>query len=967
MKNIVLLKLSFHLFLCYFFYSQNGRSQIPELNCLYVDREHPAASDSNPGTINLPWRTISYAFQTATAGDSVIIREGIYQEYLETSTDGNTVSGPIVFSSFPGESVIIDGTESTSSTGIRILHDYIRLYGLIIRNWASTGIWVQNSAFFEIHGCEVYEVYYGIGISGNSHDFLLKNNELHHFSLYGVDASPMGQDYCHSGHFVNCISHTGRDPDQNVDGFALGHGLQYGFTFENCLAYNVYDGFDISASSTTLKNCESHHCGNTCYKLWAHKVELVNCIGYQGDISVVQLGWIGAPTKTTLRNCTFFDAGVYTIWQANSSDTLVIYNSIISGGDNIGLCFENPSSANYYGNNNLFQNNNPDRAINVGWVEQFSISDINQGLWSSYSGQDSQSIAVFSPTDIFVNPDKPDLHPKQQGAAFDNGNPDWAPGFDFHGFSRPIGAFPDIGAFESQLFIWTGTVSDDWESAGNWECNAVPTALSNVLVQESVNDPVLSGEKTVANVVVDPAGVLTIAEQGRLEVSASLTNRSGVNGLFLKSSQSGTGALLHHSSNVPATVERYIPAADWNQWDDGWHLISSPVSNQVIIPEFVTGFTPGGEDFYQWNEPDNTWINIKNDGGNGWTPGFEDSFQIGKGYLIATQSNQTKQFSGLLNYSDIFVDNLTFTSGNGKNRSWNLIGNPYSCGLTWYTGWETENVGGVACLWNEENRSYSPVNPGEIIPHGNGFMVSVSESAGGSLTIPADKRVLSEANWVKSTTVPTIRLFATNKNDHSRQECQVRFHPDATNRFDFELDGSYLAGYAPVFYSVCENNHLMVNCLPSEDIHREIPLYFRKNNGTEFMIHAVVQNVENQVYLVDQQENMIQNISSNPDYSFLADDQCMDDRFRLRIGDVGYPDLEAGSGITLYSVQGKIVFGSTCREGSFELFSITGQRMASYSMSEYSGRHIEIHCVPGCYIGKVQCGQLVYSKQIIVY
>jgi hypothetical protein len=53
-------------------------------------------SDSNPGTSALPWRTIQHAADTAVAGDTVIIRAGTYQEYVNI-TRGGTTGNPITF------------------------------------------------------------------------------------------------------------------------------------------------------------------------------------------------------------------------------------------------------------------------------------------------------------------------------------------------------------------------------------------------------------------------------------------------------------------------------------------------------------------------------------------------------------------------------------------------------------------------------------------------------------------------------------------------------------------------------------------------------------------------------------------------------------------------------------------------------------------------------------------------------
>ena len=53
-----------------------------QINTYYVSTK---GDDSNPGTLELPFRSINNAVSKVKAGDTIIIREGIYKEkiYLE--------------------------------------------------------------------------------------------------------------------------------------------------------------------------------------------------------------------------------------------------------------------------------------------------------------------------------------------------------------------------------------------------------------------------------------------------------------------------------------------------------------------------------------------------------------------------------------------------------------------------------------------------------------------------------------------------------------------------------------------------------------------------------------------------------------------------------------------------------------------------------------------------------------------
>jgi hypothetical protein len=416
-----------------------------------VDQNHPSAADSNPGTLNAPWLTIRHAAETAGAGDQVFIRAGVYYETIYFDQSGNE-DAPVIYSAYAGEKPVIDGTGVTDSqNGLVIDKSYIKISGLELRNWNDNAIWVENAHHLEISDCEVHDVWCGIGLADGTHDFTLNRIEAHHFTLYGFDASPSTGSNCYNGTFNDCMAYTGRDRDQNVDGFALGHGTQHDFVFNRCTTYDVYDGFDISSASSTLNRCLAYNCWNGAYKLWQDQVRLINCIGYDCGSSVAELDWDGTPGTVTLLNCTFYGGVTFTVWVENKEDALHMSNCIVAGGDNIGLAFEQMGVANYRGDYNIFHNANPNRAVAVGYTDEFTLGQVADGTWTAYSGQDTHSLTVNSDAALFIDPDNFDLHPKSAGPAVDQGTNTGAPSEDYEGHPRPSGAGVDIGSYEVQM------------------------------------------------------------------------------------------------------------------------------------------------------------------------------------------------------------------------------------------------------------------------------------------------------------------------------------------------------------------------------------------------------------------------------------------------------------------------------------------------------------------------------------
>jgi len=76
----------------------------------YVAQTAENASDDNPGTLELPWKTLEKAGKSVSAGDTVIVKEGIYRETLTVKNSG-TAFRPITFKAAEGERVVISAAD----------------------------------------------------------------------------------------------------------------------------------------------------------------------------------------------------------------------------------------------------------------------------------------------------------------------------------------------------------------------------------------------------------------------------------------------------------------------------------------------------------------------------------------------------------------------------------------------------------------------------------------------------------------------------------------------------------------------------------------------------------------------------------------------------------------------------------------------------------------------------------------
>jgi hypothetical protein len=76
----------------------------------YVDNRNPRAADSNPGTRQLPFLTISKAAEVLEPGERVVIMAGVYRERVAPARGGTGAGKMISYEAAPGAEVIVKGS-----------------------------------------------------------------------------------------------------------------------------------------------------------------------------------------------------------------------------------------------------------------------------------------------------------------------------------------------------------------------------------------------------------------------------------------------------------------------------------------------------------------------------------------------------------------------------------------------------------------------------------------------------------------------------------------------------------------------------------------------------------------------------------------------------------------------------------------------------------------------------------------
>lgn len=214
----------------------------------------PSGQDSATGSLSAPWKTLSHAASSASAGDTIYLRAGSYAGYVKFTTSGSANS-PITIEAYPGENPVIDGANrptpladpwQASDVLLYISGDYVVIRGLEIKNYATFGIYINGDhvTIDKVHAHHGYfaGIYFMMASYG-----LVTDNLVHDVYDYGPGGVGGGGN-------ADCIGSSASNAPTAVFGY---------HTFRNNLVYNCSDdGIDTWTSQfNILEGNTVHHAG----------------------------------------------------------------------------------------------------------------------------------------------------------------------------------------------------------------------------------------------------------------------------------------------------------------------------------------------------------------------------------------------------------------------------------------------------------------------------------------------------------------------------------------------------------------------------------------------------------------------------------------------------------------------------------------------------------------------------------
>lgn len=402
----------------------------------------PWGDDNNDGLVTSPWKTLQCAVNNLHPGDRLLIREGIYKEYLAVKKSG-TDENPIIISVYEGEKAVLDGEGVGWKYGFNFDFgvSFVNLSGLQVQNFEEYGValWGENQSVqlkdLEVLGC-------GTGVHIISAiNLQIENCNFHNNSGPGLVVSP---GPLNTARIVNVRS-AYNDNSELPDGFALDSGVD--ITIEKCKSeYNTGNGFNCSTSNTTIFACNAQYNGRHGIKCLGEGYKLVNCIIDSNGMAGIALqgGGLYELYNNLIANCGMKGHyGLLATSQTSSTPTSVALVNNIFAFNNGGVHMDDSTEMVKEDHNIYWSREDAEISNNK---RRYSRSEINEQVWFKEMGIGVNS---FCQDPLFVDPSSHDFRLAINSLAIDCGAKEGAPSTDYNGSIRPQGRGVDIGPYES--------------------------------------------------------------------------------------------------------------------------------------------------------------------------------------------------------------------------------------------------------------------------------------------------------------------------------------------------------------------------------------------------------------------------------------------------------------------------------------------------------------------------------------
>lgn len=417
--------------------------------------------------------------------------------------------------------------------------------------------------------------------------------------------------------------------------------------------------------------------------------------------------------------------------------------------------------------------------------------------------------------------------------------------------------------------IWRGKVSDNWNTAENWDKNIVPTANNNVIIPAG-KMPKIDGHAVCKNIHLKAGAHLTI--NGSLTVSEEIS----------LGAEKERVASVKNNGTLQAEnyiIEKYVQAGKYT-------YLASPVDGEIEN-------TTSDDVFNAYVEVDSQWSsdNIS-------------VAQSAKGWKYIPSEEKTIRFKGI-NTIDNEGYAISAQSTDLQTKGLNLIGNPYLTAIDIDKFIETNStaIDGTVYLYEKQSDGnlqfddYTYANSLGIVGFGNNSTKKKYLHTGEAMFVKAlsDSKVFFETNMqvAENELYPSISAekpisirFSLQSPSAQYNETLLAFTTAATDNYDNGMDAAKIENDNSIaLYTLNKNSlKLAIQAVNENEVAQTaILLGYQAVERGEHQLQLTGQNKMDKLkfYLRDNETGKLINIAFDGKYTFTTEAGTFDNRFEL--------------------------------------------------------------------------------------
>jgi hypothetical protein len=421
------------------------------------------------------------------------------------------------------------------------------------------------------------------------------------------------------------------------------------------------------------------------------------------------------------------------------------------------------------------------------------------------------------------------------------------------------------------------------------------------------------------------------------------------------------GGQLIRYGQVNATMRKNIAGCVYNSNNNaGYYLIASPLA---VAPTNVANMlnTTDGYDLYYYdgNKTLEEWVNYKeqNDGGY--------SLVRGKGYLYANGADATLEFAGTINGIFDGIEYLTYNA-NSHFGSLNLVGNPYSFENEFcvydYNYYDDENTPTVNANYYSINSTGDDFIAGVI---SNKIVLDPMEA----ILIQATNsiqhfRLFGDTHVIAGGTLPTIPIVDGKKGiiNLNISKPQGLVIDRAIVRFDNggQLPKFQLNPNNTKIYFTEDNKDFAVVRSANEG---DMPVSFRAAENGIYSLSVEVSDTEMAyLHLIDNKTGVDVDLLANPSYTFEANANDYESRFRLVFNATGVEENNTNETFAFFNGSEWVI--NTTGNATLQVVDMMGRVLSSEQINGNTA--VNLNQAAGIYVLRLVNGENVMVQKVVV-